>query len=120
MKIVINSCYGGFGLSEAGEKRFLEKSGKEYDVFTTERHDPILIEIIQENSPEYLYNYCKPRIVDFPDIFEYCYIIRDYDGLERISIDYEKWLLKHISLSPEEFYKKVREALIIQKRLESE
>ena len=30
MKIVLNGCYGGFGLSPMGIKRYLELKGKEY------------------------------------------------------------------------------------------
>lgn len=29
MKIVINSCFGGFGLSKAGHKEYLKRKGKE-------------------------------------------------------------------------------------------
>lgn len=43
MKIVINNCWGGFGLSDQAVEMYRELSGKEdFSEFTMERDDPIL------------------------------------------------------------------------------
>ena len=54
-KVVINSCYGGFGLSEAAEERFKELAGKEYQPWGPDfvpRHDPILVQVVEELGEE--------------------------------------------------------------------
>ena len=49
MKVVINICYGGFGLSEEAIERYKELSGKsrvyEYEM---ERNDPCLVQVVEE------------------------------------------------------------------------
>ena len=42
MKIVINNCFGGYGLSQD----FLEKYGEEFNSF--ERNDPKLVAAVEE------------------------------------------------------------------------
>ena len=38
MKIVINTCYGGFGLSPEGQKEYLEKKGKKAYFYTQTKY----------------------------------------------------------------------------------
>lgn len=47
-EIVLNGCYGGFGLSETGEKLYRELGGKIKYSFQYDRNDPILIKVIKE------------------------------------------------------------------------
>lgn len=55
MKVVINSCYGGFSLSPKAEKRYLELQGKEAYFFKNkyndngDREDYIPIDVDDEN-----------------------------------------------------------------------
>ena len=78
MKIVINDCFGGYGLSED----FLEKYGKEFNGF--ERSYPRLIAAIEEFGEEKSSGYAaKLRIVEIPDD---CtdYYVNEYDGAEEV------------------------------------
>ena len=49
MKIVINTCYGGFGLSDAAKERYVELTGSApkswYDL---ERNDKALVQTVEE------------------------------------------------------------------------
>ena len=52
-KVVINTCWGGFGLSEAAEARYNEIASElgmdEIDsVYDLSRHCPILIQVVEE------------------------------------------------------------------------
>ena len=78
MKIVINNCFGGYGLSQD----FLNKYGEEFEDF--ERDDPKLIAAIEEfgeaESSDYCANLC---IKEIPDDCTDLYINK-YDGVESI------------------------------------
>jgi hypothetical protein len=96
MKVVINDCYGGFGLSDEVLKMYLERSNTPYTIYysgpcehlivddqpftedSIARHDPILIEILEEVG------WVKKgfAIVVIPDFAKYS--IGEYDGKEWI------------------------------------
>jgi len=100
MNVVINDCYGGYGLSDEVLKMYLERTNTPYTTsqqsgtyftheyimvddqpFTEEsisRQDPILIEILEEIG------WVKKglKIVVLPDFA--CYSIGEYDGKEWI------------------------------------
>ena len=78
MKIVINDCFGGYGLSED----FLDKYGKEF--IERERNDPELIAAIEEFGEEESSDYYSAlSIVEIPDD---CtdYYIHEYNGAESV------------------------------------
>lgn len=78
MKIVINDCFGGYGLSED----FLDKYGKEFRGL--KRNDPQLIAAIEEFGEEESSDYyAKLHIVEIPDD---CtdYYVHEYDGAEDV------------------------------------
>ncbi len=47
-KVVINVQYGGFSLSEAAQARFEELAGFEFCHIDTPRHEPILVQVVEE------------------------------------------------------------------------
>lgn len=57
MKIVINTKYGGFGLSETAQRRYLEYIGKnpndwqKYSIYNIERTDPALVQVVEDLGP---------------------------------------------------------------------
>ena len=78
MKIVINDCFGGYGLSED----FLEKYGKEFREL--KRNDPQLVAAIEEFGEDESSDYfARLRIVEIPDD---CtdYYVHEYDGVEDV------------------------------------
>lgn len=63
MKIVINSCYGGFSLSPKGERRYLELKGLKSYFYTQSKYT------FRDGESEYTR---IDNIDDVPDIFFYC------------------------------------------------
>jgi hypothetical protein len=86
-KVVYNACYGGFSLSEAARCRGQEISGNPkwgdhpfYD--DIKRHDPVLVQVVEElgeaaNGPCAILD-----VVDLPSGTKYR--IDEYDGLEGV------------------------------------
>ena len=49
MKVVINECYGGFGLSEAAKERYLELTTNTPQHWSDiERNDKALVQVVEE------------------------------------------------------------------------
>lgn len=112
-RVVINKCYGGFGLSrqaflrlrELGNKCALaetdigefwpgtkRKRSKAYDSFCSEieRSDPQLLQVIDELGA----NVCSSdlaelKVVDVPDDIKW--YIDEYDGKEWVAEEHETW-----------------------------
>jgi hypothetical protein len=104
-KILINTCYGGFGVSDEAIELWFSKKGLPMRVETTEygyktyyhgddmiccinRKDPTLIEIFEEIGSERTSgDYAKLVLVELP---EFCqYRMGEYDGTEWIE---ETWI----------------------------
>lgn len=90
MKIVINDCYGGFGLSEKAAKRYCELKGIDYEkrwsIYNSTdeaiRTDPILIQVVEELGEE-ANDFCSAlKIEEIPN--GSYYRISEYDGWEEI------------------------------------
>jgi hypothetical protein len=113
MKIVINKCYGGFGLSEEAVLLYAKKKGlnlivernksfklnyyylnekKDGNYFcerNIQRNDPILVEVVNELG-EKADGYCAElKIVEIPDDVKWT--IEEYDGKEWIAADHPTW-----------------------------
>lgn len=85
-KIVLNSKYGGFGLSPAAMKLGAELSGDprwgmgEYDELVIERHDPILVAVVEKLGPEADGICAKLRVEEISIGYAY----DDHDGKESL------------------------------------
>jgi len=89
MKIVINRCYGGFGLSE----KAYELLGVPWDGFGhasgVARNDPHLVSVVEQLGDDANGRYAELAVVEIPDDVEWH--IEDYDGMESIHENHESW-----------------------------
>lgn len=114
-KVVVNACYGGFGLSHDAIMRYSELAGlnlravKEDRGFTDykyyvdgvmdddhywyygdiERTDPFLVQVVEELGALANDQYAELRIADVPDDVDW--YIDDYDGIETINETHRSW-----------------------------
>ena len=89
MQVVINKCFGGFGLSEKALEMYQELSGKDCCSYDIERTDPILIKVVKTLGKDANNRFSELKIVDIPDDVEY--YIGDYDGIETIHETHRSW-----------------------------
>lgn len=93
MKVAVNDCFGGFGLSEAAYSELgvpWDGYGYAYGDWC-KRSDPRLIEVIERLGEAAAGDCSKLRIVEIPD--GKTYEIKSYDGIETVVTfgPYEKW-----------------------------
>ena len=88
-KVVINDCYGGFGIS----KEATEFMGLEWDGYghggNISRDDPKLVEAVEQLGEKANGNYAKLKIVEIPADVEWD--IQEYDGSEWIAEKHRTW-----------------------------
>jgi hypothetical protein len=142
MKVVINRCYGGFGLSHEAVMRYFEIKGitvypeqdtsigswkfwtywtvkpedriesKEGEDFykmpiedraaynkahseqtvyprEIERHDPALVQVVEELGEQSWGSHAELKVVEIPD--DVNYIVEEYDGMEHIAEQHRTW-----------------------------
>jgi hypothetical protein len=108
MKVVINACYGGWGLSPRAVQRYAELKGMnlrvrtmtaypEYQLedgtlfseYSIERDDPMLVQVVEELGHKANGFVAKLKIVEIPDGVQYS--IDDYDGMETIHEAHRTW-----------------------------
>ena len=86
MKVVINRCYGGFGLSEKA-MRFLGVGSEWPDIA---RDDPKLVECVEKLGEEANDTYAELKVVEIPDDINW--EIGEYDGLEWVEEVHRRWM----------------------------
>jgi len=119
MKLVINKCFGGFGLSDKAYKRLIElnvKTLKNYDELNEDnenspyiikndnvlfgshysnfaekknRSNKLLIQVVEEFGFEASSAFANLQIVEIPDDIEWD--IDEYDGIETIHEAHQSW-----------------------------
>lgn len=78
MKIVINNDWGGFGLSEEAEGLLFLRGGN-----SAERHNSILVEVVEELGDRANDAGSSLCVVEIPDEST-DYTVMDYDGQESV------------------------------------
>lgn len=81
-RIVINACYGGFGLSDEAERLYEQLSGKSFHRYLP-RDDPVLVQVVEELGERASDSYSKLEIVVVPDYTEWT--LEESDGKEWIT-----------------------------------
>jgi len=89
MKIVINKCFGGFGLSEVAETRYKNESGNNVSYWDIPRDDPILVSIVEELGEDSWGGHAELKVVEIPDGIEW--VIDEYDGTEWVAEAHRTW-----------------------------
>jgi hypothetical protein len=88
-KIVINVCFGGFGIS----KKAYEFLGLEWDsygyAFAGSRADPKLVECVETLGDEASGDFADLKVVEIPDGVEWT--IEEYDGTEWVAEAHRTW-----------------------------
>ena len=92
MKVVINDCYGGFGLTEAALNEY--KSRKDitdpnFYYYDIPRDCPVLVAMIEEQGNAVDGQFAELRIVDVPD--DVNWYIEEYDGNEHVAERHRTW-----------------------------
>ena len=86
MKVVINRCYGGFGLSEKAMK-FLGIDSSWPDIA---RNDSKLVECVEKLGEEANGMCAELKVVEIPD--DVNWEIGEYDGLEWVEEVHRRWM----------------------------
>jgi hypothetical protein len=90
MKVIINTCFGGFGLSLAALSRYNDLANKNTQYyFDIERNDPCLVQVVEELGKESYGEYSVLKIVDIPD--DISWHIEEYDGIESVHETHRIW-----------------------------
>jgi hypothetical protein len=92
MKVVVNRCYGGFGLSEKAYRELdleWDGYGYAYNYGNKERTDPKLIEVVEKLGEEANGEFAFLKVIEIPDDIEW--FIDDYDGVETIREKHRSW-----------------------------
>lgn len=90
MKIVINNCYGGFGLSDEafGMYKAARPDFDRHD-FQIQRNDEALVNVVEKLGVA-ANGFCASlKIVEIPDGVEW--EIQEYDGFEWVAEKHRTW-----------------------------
>lgn len=81
-KVVINNCYGGFGLSSEAEKYLKEEIERIGSVYDLERDNPKLVEAVETLGKKVNTRFSDLIVVEIPDCLSW--EIEEYDGVESL------------------------------------
>jgi len=91
-KIVINVCYGGFGLSAEAEAEYKKRKGitdPDWYWWDIIRDDPVLVKMVEEGQQEVNGQFSDLKVVEIPDDVEWQ--IEEYDGNEWVAEKHRTW-----------------------------
>ena len=90
--IVINDCYGGFGLSDEAKVLYKDMAGitdSDWYDRDIDRDDPYLVKIVRDLGSAAGGGYAKLKIVEIPGDVEWQ--ISEYDGVEWVAEKHRTW-----------------------------
>lgn len=91
-RIVINDCYGGFGLSDRARREYCKAIGITEENFIEReinRDDPYLIKIVKELGMSANGPHANLKIIEIPGNVEW--IVEEYDGAEWVAEKHRTW-----------------------------
>jgi hypothetical protein len=90
--IVINDCYGGFGLSDRAIKEYRQMAGITESDFSDRdipRDDPYLVKIVKNLGMAANGAHANLKIVEVPGDVKW--IVQEYDGAEWVAEEHRTW-----------------------------
>jgi hypothetical protein len=90
--IVINRCYGGFGLSQVARELLAQRkniSMEKFNIFDIRRDDKDLVAVVQELGAEVNTVHSELKIVEIPEDVKW--YIDEYDGMEAVHEAHRSW-----------------------------
>lgn len=94
MKIIINSCYGGFGLSNKAMKEIKKLNPELGTLYSGDyklRSNPIVISVVEKLGKEANGDCADLQIIEIPFENEDGWHIDEYDGIETIHENHRTW-----------------------------
>ena len=94
MKVVINACFGGFGLSKTAKQWLRDRGMTEDEVYDlrwedSERANPLLVECVETLGRKADGDCAELVVVEIPDDVEW--EIDEYDGRESVEEKHRSW-----------------------------
>ncbi len=92
VKVVINACHGGFGLSEAALDEYKNRAGvtdENFWYWDIPRDCPDLVAMIEEYGTDAGGDFSDLKIVEVPDGIDW--YIEEYDGKEWVAERHNTW-----------------------------
>ena len=96
MKVAINTCYGGFELSDSAVKRLAEIKKCEANIVENSfnythdnRSDKDLVQVIEELGEKANGRCARIAIIEIPDDVKWH--VGEYDGIEWIAENHRRW-----------------------------
>jgi len=96
IEVLYNDCYGGWKLSNKAKELYKLRKNNLSNTYISKRSDPILIQIYYELGDKFDDKFSKTNIKKMDKIYEKYYDIEEYDGLESVIINYDKYNLDKI------------------------
>ena len=85
-KIVINACFGGFGLSEKAVSLLGDDYKYEWEI---QRDDPELVRVVEALGTEASGECAELKVIQIPDGVDW--EINEYDGNEHVAEKHRTW-----------------------------
>ena len=92
MKVVVNSCFGGFGITDAALDEYKSRkdiTDPDFWYYDIPRNCPVLVSIVEEQGVAINTSYSDLRIVEIPDDVDW--YIEEYDGREHVAERHRTW-----------------------------
>lgn len=91
-KVVINACFGGFGLSKEARALYAQRKGLEPEdvtVWDIPRDDYDLVTIVEQMGKKVNSDFSALKVVEIPADVEW--EIAEYDGAEHVAEVHRTW-----------------------------
>ena len=92
MKVVINDCYGGFGMTNAALEEYKSRRGitdESFWYYDIPRDCALLVSMVEEQGSAMNSEYSDLKVVEIPDDVEW--YIEEYDGMEHVAERHRTW-----------------------------